>query len=121
MGESARAALMTRGFAEMQRFAIRLGAKAETLMGLSGFGDLVLTCTSEQSRNYRFGLSLGRDDDFDKAITVEGVATAKAVAQLAKSLGVEMPITTVLVELFDGTSSVAEAIQNLLSRPLKQE
>ena len=121
MGESARAALMTRGFAEMQRFAIRLGAKAETLMGLSGFGDLVLTCTSEQSRNYRFGLALGRDDDFDKTITVEGVATARAVVKLAETLGVEMPITSVLVDLFDGTSSVAEAIQYLLSRPLKQE
>lgn len=121
MGESARAALMTRGFAEMQRFAIRLGAKAETLMGLSGFGDLVLTCTSEQSRNYRFGLALGRDDDFDKTITVEGVATARAVVKLAETLGLEMPITSVLVELFDGTSSVAEAIQYLLSRPLKQE
>ncbi len=121
MGESARAALMTRGFAEMQRLALRLGARAETLMGLSGFGDLVLTCTSEQSRNYRFGLALGRGDAFDKSITVEGVATAQAVVKLAQKLGVDMPITSVLVDLFDGTSSVAEAIQFLLSRPLKQE
>lgn len=121
MGESARAALMTRGFAEMQRLAVRLGAQAETLMGLSGFGDLVLTCTSQQSRNYRFGLALGRDEAFDATITVEGIATAKAVVKLGKTLGVEMPITAALVALFDGTSSVAEAIQSLLSRPLKQE
>ena len=121
MGESARAALMTRGFAEMQRLAIALGARPETLMGLSGFGDLVLTCTSEQSRNYRYGLALGHGDDFDKTITVEGIATAQAAVQLAKRMGVDMPITSVLVDLFDGTSSVAEAIQYLLSRPLKQE
>ena len=121
MGESARAALMTRGFAEMQRLAVRLGAQAETLMGLSGFGDLVLTCTSQQSRNYRFGLALGRDEAFDATITVEGIATAKAVVKLGKTLGVEMPTTAALVALFDGTSSVAEAIQSLLSRPLKQE
>ena len=121
MGESARAALMTRGFAEMQRLAVRLGAQAETLMGLSGFGDLVLTCTSQQSRNYRFGLALGRGEAFDATITVEGIATAKAVVKLGKTLGAEMPITAALVALFDGTSSVAEAIQSLLSRPLKQE
>ena len=121
MGESARAALMTRGFAEMQRLAVRLGAQAETLMGLSGFGDLVLTCTSQQSRNYRFGLALGRGEAFDATITVEGIATAKAVVKLGKTLGAEMPITAALVALFDGTSSVAEAIQTLLSRPLKQE
>lgn len=121
MGESARAALMTRGFAEMQRLAVRVGARPETLMGLSGFGDLVLTCTSEQSRNYRFGLALGRDDAFDKSITVEGVATAQAVVQLAQKLDIDMPITSVLVELFGGSFSVAEAMQYLLSRPLKQE
>ena len=121
MGESARAALMTRGFVEMQRLAVKLGAKPATLMGLSGFGDLVLTCTSEQSRNYRFGLALGRGEDFDKTVTVEGVATAKAVVQLGKRLGIEMPISEVLIDLFDRTLSVAEAIQSLLSRPLKQE
>ena len=75
LGDSARAALMTRGFAEMTRMAHALGARPETLTGLSGFGDLVLTCTSEQSRNYRFGQSLGRNDPFDPTITVEGAAT----------------------------------------------
>jgi glycerol-3-phosphate dehydrogenase (NAD(P)+) len=121
MGESARAALLTRGFAEMMRFARGLGARPETLMGLSGLGDLVLTCTSDQSRNYRFGLALGRGEPFDPAVTVEGVATARAVARRAAALGVDMPITRILVDLFDHDSSVAEAIQHLLSRPLKPE
>ncbi len=121
MGESARAALMTRGFVEMQRLAVALGARPETLMGLSGFGDLVLTCTSLQSRNYRYGLALGRNEPFDETITVEGVATARAAAKLAAQTGIEMPITSVLVDLFDNAFSVADAIQSLLSRPLKQE
>ena len=121
MGESARAALMTRGFAEMQRLSVHLGARPETLMGLSGFGDLVLTCTSAQSRNFGYGLALGRNAPFDAAITVEGVATARAIARLAAKSGIEMPITSVLIELLDSDLSVAAAIQSLLSRPLKQE
>jgi glycerol-3-phosphate dehydrogenase (NAD(P)+) len=121
MGDSARAALMTRGFAEMQRIAARLGARPETLMGLSGLGDMVLTCTSDQSRNYRFGLALGRGDPFDPSITVEGVATASAVARLADQLDLDMPITATVAALSQGRSSVAEALQSLLSRPLKQE
>jgi glycerol-3-phosphate dehydrogenase (NAD(P)+) len=121
LGESARAAVMTRGFAEIRRFAADLGAQPETLMGLSGFGDLVLTCTSLQSRNYRFGLALGRGEAFDPSVTVEGVATARAVARLAEARGVEMPITAMLVDLFDHKTSIAEAIQSLLSRPLKEE
>lgn len=121
MGDSARAALMTRGFAEMQRLALRLGARAETLMGLSGFGDLVLTCTSEQSRNYRCGLALGRDKAFDSAITVEGLATAKAVAALASSLDLDMPITAMLAEITAGRLPVAQAMAQLFARPLKQE
>jgi glycerol-3-phosphate dehydrogenase (NAD(P)+) len=121
LGESTRAALMTRGFAEMQRLALRLGARPATLMGLSGFGDLVLTCTSEHSRNYRFGLALGRGEGFDPAVTVEGVATARAVARLAVDLDVEMPITAALTQLFDGKSGVSDAIRSLLTRPLKEE
>lgn len=121
MGESARAAVMTRGFAELQRFATAHGAQTETLMGLSGFGDLVLTCTSEQSRNYRYGLSLGRGEVFDTHITVEGVATARAVARIAIHQGIDTPITTTLVDLFDGRTSIGEAIKSLLSRPLKEE
>lgn len=121
MGESARAALMTRGFAEMQRLALVLGARAETLMGLSGFGDMVLTCTSEQSRNYRYGLALGRGHAFDKATTVEGVATAQAAAALAQRLGVDMPITAMLAAITTDGMPVSDALQHLLSRPLKPE
>ncbi len=121
MGDSARAALMTRGFAEMQRLALRKGALPETLTGLSGFGDLVLTCTSELSRNYRFGLALGRQEVFDSTITVEGVPTAKAVVAWADALNVDMPICAAVAALSDGKTSVAEALQALLSRPLKEE
>jgi glycerol-3-phosphate dehydrogenase (NAD(P)+) len=87
LGDSARAALMTRGYAEMVRLAEALGARAETLAGLSGLGDLVLTCTSTQSRNFRFGCALGRGDSFDPRVTVEGVATARAVVKLAEGWG----------------------------------
>ena len=121
LGESTRAALMTRGFAEMSRMAIALGADADTLAGLSGFGDLTLTCTSDQSRNYRFGLSLGKGEDFDPAITVEGAATAKAVQDYANAHGIDMPITSAVVGLIDGKLRVEDAIDMLLSRPLKEE
>jgi len=121
MGDSARAAVITRGFAEMTRLAVHLGARAETLTGLSGFGDLVLTCTSEQSRNYRFGLALGRMERFDPDITVEGVKTAEAVTKLATTTGVDMPICQMVHEISGGGTSVAEAIQYLLNRPLKEE
>ena len=121
MGESARAALMTRGFAEMQRLAQALGARSDTLMGLSGLGDMVLTCTSDQSRNFRYGLALGRDEPFDAAITVEGVATAQAVAALAARLGVDMPITAMLAAIITGALPVSEALNQLFARPLKPE
>ncbi|HBT02235.1 MAG TPA: glycerol-3-phosphate dehydrogenase, partial [Citreicella sp.] len=77
--DSARAALMTRGFAEMTRLAAHFGARPETLAGLSGLGDLALTCTSDLSRNYRFGQALGQGQAFDPRVTVEGAATARAV------------------------------------------
>ena len=112
---------MTRGYAEMQRFALARGAAAETLAGLSGFGDLVLTCTSDLSRNFRFGAALARGEKLDPSVTVEGVATARAVARLAKAEGVEMPITDVVAALADGRATLADAMQALLSRPLKQE
>ncbi len=121
LGDSARAALITRGFAEMQRFAALRGARAETLMGLSGLGDLVLTCSSELSRNYRFGLALGRNLKFDANTTVEGVATARAVAEIAEAEGLDLPISTTVAKLSSGAYSVAEAIQSLLNRPLKEE
>lgn len=121
LGESARAALMTRGFAEMQRFALMRGARAETLAGLSGFGDLVLTATSEQSRNFRFGLALGQGTSFDPTATVEGVATARAIAQIAARDGLDMPITRMIAALVSGEVGLPEAITSLMTRPLKKE
>ena len=121
MGESARAALMTRGFAEMQRLAAHLGARPDTLMGLSGLGDLALTCTSEQSRNYRYGLALGRNQAFDTTTTVEGAATANAIRDLSRKLDIDMPISLAVAGLVGGTLSVRDALRALLSRPLKEE
>ncbi len=121
LGDSARAALMTRGMAEITRLADHLGAQRETLMGLSGFGDLVLTCTSDKSRNYRLGLALGRNEAFDSATTVEGVKTAEAVTGLAAQLDIDMPISAHVHAIASGHSSVAQAMQALLNRPLKEE
>jgi glycerol-3-phosphate dehydrogenase (NAD(P)+) len=121
LGDSARAALMTRGFAEMQRLALRLGAEADTLAGLAGLGDLVLTCTSDQSRNYRHGLTLGRGTAQDDSVTVEGVATSKAVSALAESLDLDLPISTVVAALCDHGLTMADAMNTLLNRPLKEE
>lgn len=121
LGDSARAALMTRGYAEMTRLALALGARAETLAGLSGFGDLVLTCTSAQSRNFRYGQALGAGERFDPTVTVEGAATAKAVSDMAKSLQIDMPITSMIAAVIDHHITLPQAISALLSRPLKQE
>lgn len=121
LGDSARAALMTRGFAEMNRLAITLGARPDTLAGLSGLGDLVLTCTSMQSRNFRFGHALGAGEAFDTATTVEGAATSKAVAAMAARRGLDLPVAQMVAALVDRRITIAEAVQALLSRPLKQE
>lgn len=121
LGDSARAALMTRGFAEMQRFALAKGARVETLAGLSGLGDLILTCTSAQSRNFRFGEALGREVAFDPAVTVEGAATARAVARMAVRDGIDMPITQMIAALMAQEMTLRQAIQALMSRPLKEE
>lgn len=121
LGDSARAALMTRGFAEIARLSARLGARTETLMGLSGFGDLVLTCTSAGSRNYRLGETLGRGAVFDPAITVEGVATAEAVADLAARRDLDLPVMRAIHGLASHGLTVEAAMEILLSRPLKAE
>lgn len=121
LGDSARAALMTRGFAEMTRLALALGAQADTLAGLSGLGDLVLTCTSEQSRNFRYGMAIGRGTAFDEQTTVEGAATAKAAAVLARKHGIDMPIADMVAALVDRQVGVAEAMSALMARPLKKE
>ncbi len=121
LGESARAALLARGFAEMRRLAGALGAEEDTLMGLSGLGDLVLTATSPASRNYRRGLALGRGEPGEAGATVEGEATARAARTLGGRLGLEMPVTAAVAALLDGRLTVAEAMRALLDRPLKAE
>ncbi|MCC0063518.1 MAG: NAD(P)-dependent glycerol-3-phosphate dehydrogenase [Defluviimonas sp.] len=121
LGDSARAALMTRGFAEMNRIALALGARAETLAGLSGLGDLVLTCTSPKSRNFAFGHALGSGTAFDPEITVEGVATARAAIALARHHGLDLPVATMVAALAERRIAVEEAMTTLLSRPLKKE
>lgn len=121
LGESARAALMTRGFAEMNRFARARGAAPDTLEGLSGFGDLVLTCTSEKSRNYAFGLALGRGESIPEGVTIEGRHTAKAVSIAAKNAGIDMPIANMVVAIAEKEITIHEAVSLLLTRPLKEE
>lgn len=120
-GESARAAVIARGFAEMTRLASALGAEPETLMGLAGLGDLVLTCTSEKSRNFAYGLALGRDEAFDAKVTVEGAATARATVPLAAELGQDVPLATALVDVIEGRQTPAGMAEALLSRPLRSE
>lgn len=120
-GESARAGLLARGFAEMTRLARRLGAEAETLQGLSGLGDLVLTATSEQSRNYRYGLALGRGEALEMGEMVEGPATARATLALGRRLRVDVPVTAAVAGLVEGRLTVAAALRGLLDRPLREE
>ena len=121
LGDSARAAIITRGFAEMTRLAIHLGARPETLTGLSGLGDLTLTCTSAGSRNFRFGAALGAGEEFDPSTTVEGAATARALVRLAARDDLDLPIATMVARLAEGAVSVEKAMDHLLSRPLKEE
>lgn len=120
-GDSARAAVITRGFAEMTRFATALGARPETLTGLSGLGDLTLTCTSTQSRNFRFGQALGAGTPFAAGTTVEGAATARAVTALAARTGEDMPLSAMVARLAEGALSVEKAMETLMNRPLKEE
>jgi glycerol-3-phosphate dehydrogenase (NAD(P)+) len=126
LGRSAHAALITRGFAEMTRLAVAMGARAETLAGLCGLGDLVLTCSSRQSRNMTVGIALGEGRSLDEALSgklsvAEGVASAPAVRELAARLQVETPICEAVAGLLAGEYRVEQAIENLLARPLKSE
>ena len=121
LGESARAALITRGQAEITRCAVQLGARPETLSGLSGFGDLCLTCTSDKSRNYRFGVALGQAKPFDPSITVEGKDTALALLPIMQRLEIDMPITKAVAGLCSGTITVPQALAALMARPLRKE
>ena len=126
LGLNARAALIRRGFAEMTRFGLARGAQAETLAGLAGLGDLVLTCTSSNSRNFALGQGLGRGEAVevlmaDRRTVAEGAFSAPVVAAAARADGIDMPITETVARLVAGEVRVGDAIQALLSRPLRPE
>ena len=126
LGDNARAALITRGVAEMVRLGIAKGAAAETFRGLSGFGDIVLTCTAPQSRNYALGLALGRGVALASALSgrravVEGVASSGAIATLAARLGVEMPIAAAVDAVLHRGMAIDMMIDSLLRRPYRSE
>ncbi len=123
LGASAAAALTTRGFAELVRFGRAYGAKPETMMGLSGLGDLILTCSSPQSRNFSFGVNLARGQK-PEAIhggLAEGAFTASVLTQMARERDIDMPISFAVAAMLDGKMSVDTAIESLLSRPFKAE
>ncbi len=126
LGASAHAALVTRGFAEMRRFGEALGARPETLIGLSGLGDLILTCGSPQSRNMSLGRALGRGESVAAALdgkmaVTEGVYTAVAVCRIAAEKGIDMPISLAVCDIVEGRATVADVIDRLMHRPLKAE
>lgn len=121
LGASAQAALVTRGFVELRRLAASFGARPETPMGLSGFGDLMLTCGSGKSRNFSYGLALGGGESLEGRPLAEGVATARIARRLAAERGIEAPITESVALLLDRAVTVGEAMAMLLSRPLKSE
>lgn len=126
LGASAHAALVTRGFAELRRFGEALGARTETLMGLSGLGDLLLTCGSPQSRNMSLGRALGQGRTLDAVLgsrrsVAEGVFTAGAVAKVAAGKGIDMPICQAVHAIVEGRLTIEQAIEALLSRPFKVE
>lgn len=126
LGLNARAALIARGYAEMLRYGLAKGAKAETMAGLSGLGDLVLTCGSENSRNFALGMGLGQGQSAAQLLSnrlsvAEGAQTAPVLQQSAASLGVDMPIVDAVCSLLTGESDVETVVKTLLSRPLRSE
>jgi len=127
LGENARAAIVTRGFTEMARLAIAKGGKYETLMGLSGLGDLILTCGSTKSRNMSFGIALGQGKNKDDVLVsrgrtaTEGVVAAESVRKLAKKMGVQMPICDAIYRILYEDDQVEQLIQELLERPFSHE
>ena len=125
LGQNARAALIARGFAEMTRFGLARGARAETLAGLSGLGDLVLTCSSTSSRNFSLGVGLGQGRNAtdmlgDRRTVAEGAYTAPVLARAAEAAGVEMPVAKAVCALLEG-ASLRDVIESLLARPLRDE
>jgi glycerol-3-phosphate dehydrogenase (NAD(P)+) len=126
LGQNARAALISRGFAEMTRFGLARGARAETLAGLSGLGDLVLTCSSTSSRNFSLGKGLGEGRSAaemlaDRKTVAEGASTAPVLAEAARAVGVDMPIVDAVVTLLQGQANVRDVVGALLARPLRHE
>jgi glycerol-3-phosphate dehydrogenase (NAD(P)+) len=126
LGQNARAALIARGFAEMTRFGRAFGAKPETLAGLSGLGDLVLTCSSTSSRNYSLGVGIGQRRSpsellSDRKTVAEGAFTAPVLARLARENDIDMPIVEAVDALIGGRANVDEVLEALLSRPPKAE
>lgn len=126
LGESAKAALMARGFAEARRFALGLGARPETLAGLSGLGDLILTCGSRQSRNMSLGYEVGQGADpravvAGRRTVTEGAATAPVLVRMAQERGVEMPVCEAVARLVSGDAGVDEVVTELMTRPLRIE
>jgi glycerol-3-phosphate dehydrogenase (NAD(P)+) len=126
LGQNARAALISRGFAEMTRFGLAKGARAETLAGLAGLGDLVLTCSSTSSRNFSLGKGIGegaRPADLlaDRRTVAEGAFTAPVLKRAAAALGVDMPIVSAVCALLAEEASVDEVVGRLLARPLRAE
>ena len=126
LGQNARAALISRGFAEMTRFGLAKGARTETLAGLAGLGDLVLTCSSTSSRNFSLGKGIGEgaspaDLLADRKTVAEGAFTAPVLSRAAKALGVDMPIVAAVCALLAGEASVDEIVGKLLARPLRSE
>jgi glycerol-3-phosphate dehydrogenase (NAD(P)+) len=120
MGENARAAIMTRGIAEIGRLSAALGARPETLMGLAGFGDIALTCSSPQSRNFAFGLRIAEGAHTPDKLA-EGAATSGAVLTMAGAQGIEMPVAETVHAIIEGNLSIEAAMAALMQRPLKRE
>jgi glycerol-3-phosphate dehydrogenase (NAD(P)+) len=126
MGESARCALITRGLAEMARLAKAMGANKETLMGMCGVGDLMLTASSMQSRNFSFGYALGEGKTVEEILSertavTEGFHTAKALRTMAKNNAIDMPISRAVYDLISGEIKIEELFEKLLDRPLRLE
>ncbi len=121
LGASALAALTTRGFSELMRLGRACGARSETIAGLSGLGDLILSCSSPQSRNLALGIALGRGEKPAQGKLAEGEFTAPVLIELATSKGIEMPVSNAVAAILSGAVTIDEAIESLLTRPFKAE
>jgi glycerol-3-phosphate dehydrogenase (NAD(P)+) len=121
LGASAQAALTTRGFSELLRLGRACGARSETMSGLSGLGDLILTCSSPQSRNFALGTALGRGEAKPRDRLAEGEFTAPVLIELAASEGIDMPVSNAVAAILSGAATIDEAIESLLARPFKAE